>query len=172
VSEPTQQQPNEATPIETELTALRNANKELHDKRIASKKRISELEASLVERDSQLATANASLRAIMIDSPLKNMGESISTAPELWTKLFNEHYKLELKEGALKLLTLDGQPVQKDGKDVPFERQALISLLTNEEHPAARNFSAITIVSRASGAQSPSTKIATPAKQTFNFGLR
>jgi hypothetical protein len=102
------------------------------------------------------------------------MSEAISTAPELWTKLFNEHYRLEAKDGALKLLTIDGQRVQKDGRDLPFERQALISLLIDEKHPAARSFGAITIVSRASGGHAPSatSQATAPAKQNFRFGLR
>jgi hypothetical protein len=104
------------------------------------------------------------------------MSESISTAPELWLDRFGKSYRLEMVKGQLTLQTTDGKPVLKGDKPVPFEREALVKLLTEGDDAPARIFKAITIASRASGASVPHRSGRTLAtdsnKPTIQFGLR
>jgi hypothetical protein len=173
------QRPNEPTSTNdsVELAALRKTVKELKQKSTTRKAKIAELEAALGERDTQLTQANAAIKEMTIDAPLRDLSESISTAPELWVEQFQKNYRLEMKGSTLQVLTSDGKPVLHNGSAVPFERDALAKLLTDEKHPQARVFQAITIVNRASGSQaapeSGQRKSNTASqKQTFQFGLR
>jgi hypothetical protein len=92
---------------------------------------------------------------VTIDGSLKQMSEDISTAPEPWAEQFGKSYRLELVNGELTLLDTDGKPVTREGKAIPFERDMLVAFLTNERHPQAKAFRAITIASRASGGAAP-----------------
>jgi hypothetical protein len=176
MSEETKQQTTEPTPNDAaELATLRMTVSELKQKSSTRKAKIAELEATIAEKDGQLAEATASLRKITIDAPLSDMSEAISTAPELWREQLQKLYRIEHKDGSLILLTQDGKPVHdKDGKEVQFTREALSAFLTNENHPAAKTFKAITIVSRASGGAGAqaSTTIPSKPKPTVQFGLR
>lgn len=158
-----------------ELEVLRRTNSELIAKNTTRKAKIADLEASITELQSKLTEATTSLRAVTIDGPLKQMSESISTAPELWIEQFNKSHRLEMVDGKLTLLSGDGKPVLKDGKQVPFERQALIDLLTAGDDSQAKAFRAITIGSRASGSAEAPRKNTAPVKQKKpapQFGLR
>jgi hypothetical protein len=159
-----------------ELATLRTTVTELKQKNATRKKRIAELETTLAQRDGELATANASLRAATIDGPLRDMSESISTVPDLWREQFAKTYRLEMKDNTLTVLAIDGKPAQHEGKDVPFTREALIALTTDAKHPQAKAFGAITIISRASGGNatpdSGQRKASTPPVKPFQFGLR
>jgi len=102
---------------------------------------------------SQLTESNLSLHQATIGVPMKAMAESMSTVPDLFLEQLQRHYKVEIKDGSLTLQTADGKPVTgKDGKNIPFERQALTELLTTGDDARAKTFKAITIVNRASGA--------------------
>lgn len=173
MNEPTQQ-PTESTPNDAaELATLRTTVGELKQKSAIRKQRIAELEATNADLQTKLTEANASLRQVTVDGPLKQMSESISTAPELWCEQFTRSYRLELVNGELALLDTDGKPVTKEGKAIPFERDSLVALLTDEKHPQAASFRAITIASRASGgAASTRTVPAIPKKPDVQFGLR
>jgi hypothetical protein len=74
------------------------------------------------------------------------------------------------------LQTTDGKPVLNGEKPVPFERQALIDLLTHDAHPQCKVFKSITIASKASGANASGSHriVQTPSepKQLPQFGLR
>ena len=158
-----------------ELEVLRRTNSELVAKNTTRKAKISELEAANAELTAKLSEATASLRAVTIDGPLKSMAQSISTAPELWIEQFSKSIRLEMLKGQLTMVSPDGKPVTKAEKAVPFERQALIDLLTTGDDAQARSFKAITIVSRASGAANTkpgnaSTKA--PEPPALQFGLR
>jgi hypothetical protein len=169
-------EPNESTQIDAaELATLRTTNAELLQKNAARKKRVEELTASLAEREGQLAEATASLRKITIDAPLLQMAESLSTAPDLWMEQLQKLYRIEHKDGALTLLTQDGKPVQREGKDVPFERKALLDFLTNEKHPQSTTFRAITVKSHASGGaqtEPVQRRVTATQKPAVKFGLR
>jgi hypothetical protein len=156
-----------------ELATLRTTVGELKQKSATRKARIAELEATSAGLQTKLTEANASLRQITIDRPIKQMSESISTAPELWTEQFTRSYRLELVNGELTLLDTDGKPVMKEGKTIPFEREALLKFLTDEKHPQATTYRAITIASRASGgAASARTTSSAPKQPETQFGLR
>jgi predicted RNase H-like nuclease (RuvC/YqgF family) len=168
------EQPTEPTQNDAaELATLRTTVGELKQKSATRKQRIAELEAANAELQAKVTEANASLRQITIDRPIKQMSESISTAPELWTEQFSKAYRLELVNGDLTLHSTDGQPVTKEGKAIPFEREALVALLTDEKHPQAKAFRAITIASRASGGAAPTRSATSAPKQPdVQFGLR
>ncbi|MCU1250416.1 MAG: phage integrase, partial [Edaphobacter sp.] len=81
----------------------------------------------------------------------------------------------EFLHSQLTLQTADGKPVLKGEKPVPFERSALIDLLTSDAHPQAKVFKSITIASRASGASGQPNNRATPPavkEAKPQFGLR
>ena len=168
------QQPNEPTPNDAaELETLRTTVSELKQKSATRKQLIAEREQTIAELQTKLTETNAALRQVTIDGPLKKMSENISNAPELWAEQFSKSYSLKLVNGELTLVDPDGKPITKEGKAIPFERDALVALLTDEKHPHATTFRAITIVSRASGAAAPTRTVPAAAKQpTFHFGLR
>lgn len=172
MSEETQQ------PIDAmqELSTLRTVNAELLQKSATRKARVIELESIVTELQRKLSEANDSLRQVTIDGPLKAMAESISISGDLWLEQFSKSYRLEMVQGQLTLQTVDGKPVLKGGKAVPFERQALIDALTTDAHPQAKVFKSITIASKASGANSSgshrSVQTSAEPKQLPQFGLR
>jgi len=166
---------SEPIDLSAEVETLRRVNGELKTKSATRKAKVAELEATVTELQSKLLDAHTSLRQVTIDGPLKQMSESISTAPQLWLEQFNKSYRLEMVKGQLTLQTTDGKPVLKNDKPVPFDREALVKLLTDGDHSQARIFKSITIASRASGASAPyrSRTSATDAnKPSIQFGLR
>jgi hypothetical protein len=155
-----------------EVETLRRVNGELKTKSASRKARVAELEASVAELQSKLSEAQNALRQTIIEAPLKAMASEISSAPELWLQEFGKTYRLESVNGKPTLQTVDGKPV-----DVPFERDALVKLLTIGDDATARGFKSITVASRASGAgggsgsqRSKTTSKAEAAKP--QFGLR
>jgi hypothetical protein len=162
--------------LEAELETLRRVNAELVTKAANRKTKITELESTVTELQGKLSEANDSFHEVTVGLPLKAMAESISLSPELWLEQFNKSHKLEMVKGQLTFLqTADGKPVLKGEKPVPFERSALIDLLTSDAHPQAKTFKSITIASRASGASGqPNNGTAQPAKEAKlpQFGLR
>jgi hypothetical protein len=170
-------EPITATPEEmaTELETLRRVNAELLTKSANRKARVTELESTVTELQGKLSEAHDSLRDVTINGPLKAMAESISFSPELWLEQFNKSHRLEMVKGQLTLQTADGKPVLKGEKPVPFERQALIDLLTNESNPQAKIFKSIIIASRATGAAGTQSSIRTTKPKNDpkpQFGLR
>lgn len=160
-----------------ELEVLRRTNAELVAKNGTRKHRIAELEASVTMLQAQVSERDAKIHEFTIGAPLKAMAERISTVPELWLEQFAKHYKVELVDGELTLLSAaDGTPIQRNGKPVAFETKAITELVTTGDDASAKAFRAITIASRASGGQAsatisrtPSATLATPKAQ---FGLR
>jgi hypothetical protein len=162
-------------PIADELEILRRTNGELLTKSATRKTRITELEATVTTLQGQLSEAHDSLHEVTVGGPLKAMAESISIAPDLWLERFGKTYKVAIVSGQLTLQTIDGKPVLNGDKSVPFERQAIIDLLTTGDGTEAKTFKAITIASRAGGAGSgrPVERTAPTADHpTLRFGLR
>lgn len=159
-----------------ELDVLRRTNAELVTKNTNRKQRIAKLEASNAELQSQLTAANGTIHDFTIGAPVKAMADRMSQVPELWLEQFAKHYKVEMVNGVLTLLSAaDGKPIQKEGKPIPFETKALAELLTTGDDATAKAFRAITITSKASGAgtggvQRQEPAVAKPAK--VKFGLR
>jgi hypothetical protein len=174
MSEETQQTTPEVMAVE--LETLRRVNGELKIKSATRKARVTELESTVADLQSKLAASNDSLRQATIDGPLKQMSESISTAPELWLEQFGKNYRLEMVKGQLTLRTPDGKPVLQGEKPIPFEREALVKLLTDGDDAQAKIFKSIIIASRASGASAPHRNGRTSStegkKPAIQFGLR
>jgi hypothetical protein len=149
----------ELTALRSELETLRRTNAELLTKNSTRKQRVGELEATNADLQSKLTAANGRIQEMTIGAPLKSMAEDISTCPNDWIEAFGKHYRLELVNGELTMLTVaDGKPVQHQGKAVPFEREALKRLLLDEKHPQSKLFNAIIIANRASGGIMPSAQ--------------
>ena len=159
-----------------ELETLRRTNAELVTKNSSRKQRIAELEATNAELQTKLTSATTTVHEMTIGAPLKAMAESISTVPDVWIEQFAKSYRLELVNGDLTILSIeDGKPVQREGKAVPFEQEALKSLLLDEKHPHSKLFNAITIASKASGGASTTPQRLTaptaPKPSSRRFGL-
>lgn len=161
--------------ITDELEVLRRTNGEILAKSATRKARVTELEATVTELQSKLLEAHDSLHQVTIGGPLTAMAESISIAPDLWLERFSQTYTVAIVAGQLTLQTKDGKPAMSGEKAVPFERQALIDLLTTGDDARAKTFKAITITSRASGAatnQHGNRTAPTADQPTMRFGLR
>lgn len=145
---------NVLTPIEPpdELATLRRVNAELVTKNSTRKAKVKELEASVMDLQGKLTIADTTIHELSINAPLKAMAESISIAPDAFIHEFSKSYRLDVVKGELTILTPDGKPVLQGDKPIPFERDALKTLLTSADHPQAKVFNSILIVSRASGA--------------------
>jgi hypothetical protein len=166
---------SESIDLEKEVETLRRVNAELVTKAANRKTKITELESTVSELQGKLSEAHDSFHEVTVGLPLKAMAESISFSPELWIEQFSKSHKLEMVKGQLTLLTADGKPVLKGEKPVPFERGALIDLLTSDAHPLAKTFKSITIASRASGASGqPNNRVTQLVKEPKppQFGLR
>lgn len=163
----------EPTPIDHAAVAkeLQTVVTELRGKNAQRKTRIAELEAAMTAKDNTISQLQTTVRQITIDGPLKEMSEQISNAPELWLEQFSKSHRLDMVDGKLTVLTADGKP-----SGVAFQREALAKHLTDEKLcPEAKNFKAITVVSRASGASNTGTQrrvTETEAPNRMHFGLR
>jgi hypothetical protein len=169
-----------ADQTENELDTLRRVNSELVTKNTTRKQRIAELEAANAGLTATLAERDATIHGITVGGPLKAMAERISNVPELWLEQFAKHYKVEMVNGEVTLLSADGKPVQKDGKAIPFETKALTEHLTTGDDATAKAFRAITISSKASGGAAATgsttttqrSALAAPKAPATQFGLR
>jgi hypothetical protein len=99
----------------------------------------------------------------------------------VWLAEFGKHYKVEMKDAKLVLLTLDGKPVMDGDVEVPFDAQAVGKLLTAGVNEDLASFTHIMYGSRATGggaSPAPGSQVQYPEKQTGNqperpqFGLR
>ncbi len=178
MSEPTQQ-PIELTAEQAELATLRLTNAELLTKSQARKAKIEEMEASAVAMQTRLTESERTIHEWSVTRPLRAMAETISTAPDLLIEHLMKSYRVQVVNGELALLTLDGKPVMDGAKAVPFTGEGLTALLKNPAHPQAKLFSSILIASRASGAsggfgevRKARPAIAAPSNIRPQFGLR
>src|SRR5271168_580899 len=96
------------SPEAAELTVLKQVHTEVLAKRVKDRARIAELESAMTGLQTSLNESNDTIREITINGPLRQMSESMSTAPELFLEQFSKHYKLEVKAGVLTLLSADG----------------------------------------------------------------
>ena len=172
MSEPvaTIDQTNEAL----ELATLRRTNAELVAKHARDKAQLTELQTGTATLQAKLTETSESLYQATVGVPLQMMAESISTVPDLFLEQFSKHYKVESIKGVLTLNTHDGKPaLDKNGKAIPFERDALTKVLIEGDDTRAKTFKAITIANRASGAGgSSTTRTITANKPQFGLGLR
>lgn len=164
--------PIEQSPEALELATLRRTNGELVAKHARDKARLADLEQGSATLQEKLTETNESLYQATVGVPLQMMAESMSSVPDLFLEQFSKHFKVASVKGVLSLQTPDGTPLlNKDGKAIPWNRQALTELLTTGEDARAKTFKAITIVNRASGAAQSSSSVRTAAPTRPQFGL-
>lgn len=172
--------PDTLTPAE-ELAALRTSNAELLKKSRDRKAKITEHEATITDLQARLSTAETALQDAIVGAPLRSMAAALSPIPDVWLAEFAKHYKVELKDGKLSLLTLDGKPVMDGESEVPMDATAISKLLTAGENEDLASFTHIMYGSKATGggaSPSPSYGVTFPEKQqdkqgaTPQFGLR
>jgi len=166
----------ELATIKAELETLKATHGEVLTKSQSRKSKIAELEAANADFQAKLTAANDTIRQVTIDGPVRQMCESISTAPELFQEQLSKYFKVELIDGKLTLLSVaDSKPGMKNGKSLPFERDALAKF-TDGDDARAKAFRVLTITSRASGGNAASvTRKAGPSdttKPAIKFGLR
>jgi hypothetical protein len=168
------------TPAE-ELVALRTTNAELLKKSKERKAKVAEHEITITDLQTQLTAATAALHDATVGAPLRSMAATLSPIPDVWLAEFAKHYKVELKDGKLALLTLDGKAVMAGDVEVPFDAQAVGKLLTAGDNEDLASFKHIMYGSRATGggaSPAPGSQVQYPEKQTGNqperpqFGLR
>ena len=166
--------PIEQSPEALELATLRKTNTELVAKHARDKQRLAELEQGTATLQAKLTETSDSLYQATVGVPLQMMAESMSSVPDLFLEQFSKHFKVESVKGVLTLQTPDGKPViGKDGKAIPFDRDALTKLLTDGDDARAKTFKTFTIVNRASGSAGVEYKrTVTPVVKSRQFGLR
>jgi hypothetical protein len=167
------EQPTTPAPEALEVATLRRTVAELLQKNSTRK----DENAALTAANAALQAANAELQTALhqlsVAGPLKAMAEDISINADLFLEQFGKSHKVELVKGQLTLLTTDGKPVLKGDKPVPFERQALIELLTSGDDAQSKVFKSILIASRASGAATTAGRVSKPTSEPKpQFGLR
>lgn len=172
--------PETLTPAE-EIAALRTTNAELLRKSKERKAKVTENETTIADLQARLTTAESALHDATVGAPLRSMAATLSPVPDVFMAELAKHYKVDLKDGKLVLLTLDGKPV-KDGEDeVAFNAKALSKLLTAGTNEDFATFPHIIYGSKASGggaSPSPGSSFPYPDKQTGKqverspFGLR
>lgn len=142
------------TPINdaAELVTLRALREELLQAKATLKARVTTLETEAVALTEKAKKAEATMRAAIVDLPLKRLAEQISPVPELFLSELQKDYSIEPNdEGALVLLTkADGKPVMKNGKPIEFTHNGLYQALT-EDSSNERSKTFLTIM-RYSGA--------------------
>ena len=134
-----------------ELAVLRQTNAELTQKNKERKDRILTLVKKQDELTAKLTAAEAGLYEATVGAPLKKMAEAVSPVPELWQSEFLKHYKVEMKDGKLAVLTQKGEQAMVKDKPVEFTRAGLTDLLIKSDAPEFRAFKTIMAVSSASG---------------------
>jgi len=173
-------EPIEATieSLTAELEVLRKTNSELLKKIHDRTTKATELESTVSELQGKLTESATAIHGLTVTAPLKAMAASVSTDPDFFLEQFAKAHKVEMVEGKLSLQTTDGRLVTKDGKAIPFERDAIVKMLTDMEGTQGKVFRSILIGSLASGANggassnqgSNRTSNATTPKP--NFGIR
>jgi len=143
---------SELEALRQEVETLRRTNGELKTKSASRKARVTELEAAHADMQTKLDAANGAIHEFRIGAPLRAMANEISVCPDDFVEAFGASYRLELVNDELTVVSAaDGKPVTKDDQAVPFKRDALLALLTSDDHPRSGLFKRILIASRASG---------------------
>jgi phage shock protein A len=164
-------EPNTAAELET----LRRVNAELLQKSATRKARIQELEASVGTLTAKTTEADTRIKALTVDAPLMEVCESISIAPGALRSALEAEYKIEMREGVLTLVNpANDKPVMgKDGKAVPFQGEAIKTLLLeSKDAEKAKLYRAILIASKASGGAGAQLQRAVAPAPKHRFGLR
>jgi molybdopterin-guanine dinucleotide biosynthesis protein A len=174
--EPTQQLIEDAV---AELASLRQAHAEVLVKRKRDKELLAAFQSETASLQAKVTDAESRIHQMTIAAPVKAMCESLSIAPEALLTALSADYSFVMNNGVLTLLSAkDGKPVVgTDGKQVPFERDAIKNLLlSTTDVPKRKLYNAILIGSRASGAGGSSSshggRVQAPKPTLPHFGLR
>jgi hypothetical protein len=165
--------PIEQSP-EAELVTLRKTVAELTQKSATRKSRVTELETNVATLTAKATESEARIKALTIDGPVDDLCQSISVAPQALRSALEAEYRIEMRDGVLTLLNpSDGKPVTQDGKAVPFQADAIKSLLLGSKDESKLNlYRAILITSKASGSDGASSNRAVASAPRIQFGLR
>jgi hypothetical protein len=98
-----------------------------------------------------LIATETALHDATVVAPLRQMAEEVSPVPELWLAEFGKHFKVDLKDGKLAVLTSAGEPAMLKDSPVEFTRGALTTLLAKSDDPTLKAFKTIMVASYASG---------------------
>ena len=168
------------TPAE-ELEALRTSNAELVKKSRDRKAKVAKHEATITDLQARLSTAETALADATVGAPLRSMAATLSPVPSLWLAEFAKHYKVELKDGKLQVLGMDGKPVMDGDAAVEFSAPSIAKLLIGGQDAELGSFPHIMYGSKATGggaSPAPGSQVQYPDKQPGKqpdrpqFGLR
>ena len=137
--------------LTAELSTLRTTNAELVQKSRSRAARITDLVAKQDELTSKLTASETALHEATVGRPLREMAETVSPVPELWQGEFLKHFKVELTDGRLVVLTQAGEPAKVKDEPVEFTREGLTTLLAQSDAPELKAFKTIMVSSLASG---------------------
>lgn len=114
-----------------ELATLRRVNAELLQAKHTLKLRIATLEGEAATLESRTEKAESTMRAAVIDLPMKKFAAELSYAPELFLDELRKDYDIvSADDGNLSLLTKDGKEVKgRDGKPLAWTKHGLYALL-------------------------------------------
>jgi hypothetical protein len=119
-----------------ELLTLRKLRDELLQTKHTQKARITELESQVIQLAEAKDVAQATVRAVVVDQPLKRMAAELNKElSELVLRELSEDYSFDATSDGSIVMTAkaDGEPVQgNDGKPVAWERNALHEFLSGD----------------------------------------
>ena len=171
----------ETMTAQQELEALRTSNAELVKKSRDRKAKVAEYAATITDLQARLTTAETALADATVGAPLRSMAAALSPVPELWLAEFAKHYKVELKDGKLQVLGMDGKAVMDGEAAIEFTAPSIVKLLIGGQDAELGSFPHIMYGSKASGggaSPSPGSQVHYPEKQKDappskpQFGLR
>jgi hypothetical protein len=140
-----------------ELVTLRKVNAELLQTKHTLKARVTTLEGEALQLTEKADKAIATMRAVVIDQPLKKLADEVSSAPALFMRELLTDYKVEARDdGTLMLQSKDGKQVAfEDGKPVTLNesdiRRFLLSSNDQVTPERRKEFSSILTVRVGSG---------------------
>jgi len=119
-----------------ELATLRRVNAELLQAKHTLKARIATLEGEAANLDSKAEKAVSTMRAAVIELPLKRLAAEVSNAPELFLAELQKDFDVRAcDDGNLGLIGKDGKPaLNHEGKPVEFSHVGLYRLLAGLPH--------------------------------------
>lgn len=122
---------------DSELATLRRVNAELLQTKHTLKARIATLEGQAATLESRAEKAESTMRAAVIDRPLKRLAAEVSDAPDLFIAELSKDYDVIADDdGGIGLQTKDGKRVAPGGSPLEFTHSGLYQLLAGKPHEA------------------------------------
>ncbi|MEI9979376.1 MAG: hypothetical protein WDN23_10315 [Edaphobacter sp.] len=170
-----------------ELETLRRVNAELLQTKHTLKARIEHLEGNAATLESRAEKAEATMRAAVIDVPMRRLSEGIAHVPSLFIAELEKDYRVDVDAdtGELRLLTKEDGKVVINGKGEPvaMTHNALYQLLAGspqQQKEDARKKVYATLMKYSGATGGAGRKISSPSRSVENdpsnplpsFGLR